>query len=72
MAWETLKEITIETGKNNFIEVSIKKAPDGNEMFGISKGWFNSKGEKIYKGNIIFSKEKKEEIIEALNSLDIK
>jgi hypothetical protein len=71
MSWETLKEVTIETGKHNFIEISIKKAPDGTELFSISKGWFNSKGEKIYKGNIIFSKEKKEQIVEALNSLEL-
>ena len=65
--WKTIKHKTIETYGNNFVEVSLKKAPEGENTFiGISKGWKTDEGIKRYKANILFTKEKKDEIIKAL------
>ena len=45
--WKTLKQETIETHGNNFIEVSLKQPPEGeNSYIGLSKGWFNEEGQK--------------------------
>lgn len=69
--WETLKEKTVEVGGNNFIEIGVKKAPDGDTMFiGISKGWFTEDKQKRYKVNILFGLEKKDEVVEALKNID--
>lgn len=69
--WKTLKQETIEAGGNNFVEVSLKQPPEGdNTLIGISKGWFTEDKQKRYKSNIILSKEKKDELIKALESID--
>lgn len=69
--WKTLKQETIEAGGNNFIEINVKQPPETeNVLFGISKGWYTPDGQKRYKANILFSKEKKDEIIKLLDELD--
>lgn len=69
--WKTLKQETIEVGGNNFIEVNLKQPPEGeNLLIGLSKGWFTDDGQKRYKTNILFSKDKKDEIIEILKNID--
>lgn len=69
--WKTLKEQTIEVGGNNFIEVNIKQPPESDNMLiGISKGWFTPEGQKRYKANILFGKEKKDELIKVLSEID--
>ncbi len=68
--WKTLRQETIEVGGNNFIEVNLKQPPTGeNLLIGLSKGWFTEDGQKRYKTNILFSKEKKEEIVKAINNI---
>ena len=69
--WKTLKQETIEAGGNNFIEVSLKQPPESElELIAISKGWYTPNEEKRYKANILFSKEKRDEIVSLLNSID--
>lgn len=68
--WKTLKSETIEAGGNNFIEVTLKQPPEGENTFiGISKGWMTEEGQKRYKTNILFSMDKKDQLIEALNKV---
>lgn len=68
--WKTLKQETVEVGGNNFIEINLKQPPEGgNFLVGISKGWFTENGQKRYKTNILFSLDKKDEIIEKINSV---
>ncbi len=69
--WKTLKQVEIEAGGNNFIEVNLKQPPEGeNKLIGISKGWKTPQGEKRYKANILFSPEKIDELIETLKNID--
>lgn len=69
--WKTLKQETIEAGGNNFIEVNIKQPPEGeNQLIGISKGWFTEDGQKRYKTNILFSKDKRDELVKVLSEID--
>jgi hypothetical protein len=69
--WKILNQKTIDTFNNNFIEVNLKQAPEGKNIFlGLSKGWRKENGEKMYKANILFTKDKKDEIISALQSID--
>lgn len=68
--WKTLKQETVEVGGNNFIEINLKQPPEGdNLLIGISKGWFTENGQKRYKTNILFSLEKKDELIEKINEV---
>ena len=68
--WKTLKTQTIEAGSNNFIEITLKQPPEGENTFiGISKGWMTEEGQKRYKTNILFAKDKKDEIIAAINKV---
>jgi hypothetical protein len=68
--WKTLKQETVEIEGNNFIEINLKKHPEGNKLLiGISKGWFTENGQKRYKTNILFSKDKKDEIIEKIKEI---
>lgn len=68
--WKTLKQETIEIGSNNFIEVTLKQPPEGdNVLVGLTKGWYNQDKEKRYKANILFSKEKVQEVLEALKKI---
>lgn len=68
--WKTLKQETMEAGGNNFIEINLKQPPEGENMFvGISKGWYTDDGQKRYKSNILFSKDKKKEFIELLEKV---
>ncbi|MCA9460378.1 MAG: hypothetical protein KC589_07330 [Nanoarchaeota archaeon] len=69
--WKTLKQETIEAGGNNFLEVNVKQPPEGeNVLIGISKGWFTEDGQKRYKTNILFSKDKRDELIKVLSEID--
>jgi hypothetical protein len=69
--WKTVKQEVIEAGGNNFIEVSIKYPPESEEyLIGISKGWYTPSKEKRYKTNILFSKEKRDEIVKVLQEID--
>jgi len=68
--WKTIKQETIEAGGNNFLEVNLKKPPGSEELLiGISKGWKTTTGEKRYKSNILFSLDKKEELISILQNI---
>ncbi len=69
--WKTLKQETIEVGGNNFVEVNLKQPPEGeNLLIGISKGWFTDDGQKRYKNNILFSRDKKDELVKILLEID--
>ena len=69
--WKTLKQETIEAGGNNFIEINLKQPPEGeSNLIGISKGWYTPDGQKRYKANILFSREKRDEIIKLLQEID--
>lgn len=69
--WKTLKQETIEIGGNNFIEVNVKQPPEGESvLIGMSKGWFTEDGQKRYKANILFSRDKKDEVIKILSEID--
>ncbi|MDA3856511.1 MAG: hypothetical protein PF569_09730 [Candidatus Woesearchaeota archaeon] len=69
--WKTLKQETVDVGGNNFIEVNLKQPPEGaNMLIGISKGWFTDDGQKRYKTNILFSREKKDEIVKLIQEID--
>ena len=69
--WKTIKQETMEAGANNFIEVNLKQPPEGENTFiGISKGWFTDDGQKRYKSNILFTKDKREELIKLLEGID--
>lgn len=67
--WKTLKSEVIEVGANNFIEVNLKENPDGQELLGISKGWFTPDGDKRYKTNILISLDKVDELTEKIKSV---
>jgi hypothetical protein len=68
--WKTLEQNTVEVGGNNFLEINVKEPPEGDKLYiGLSKGWYNNEGEKRYKTNILFAKEKLPEIIEALGKI---
>jgi len=68
--WKTLKTETVDAGGDNFIEVSLKESPQGEDLFiGISKGWTNSEGIKRYKSNILFKSNKKTEIFNAIEKV---
>ncbi|MCA9486387.1 hypothetical protein H6501_00115 [Candidatus Woesearchaeota archaeon] len=69
--WKTLKEQTIEAGGNNFIEINVKQPPEGEtKLIGISKGWYTDDGQKRYKANILFSREKRDELVKVLQEID--
>ena len=69
--WETIKEKTVEVGGNNFVEVGVKRPPEGDTLFiALSKGWFTEDKQKRYTANILFDLDKKDEIIEALREVD--
>jgi len=69
--WKTLKQETVEVGGNNFLEINLKQPPEGeNLLIGFSKGWYTEDGKKRYKTNILFSREKKAEIIKLLEEID--
>ena len=70
--WKTLKQKTLDIGANNFLEINIKQPPEGENLFiGLSKGWYNDEGQKRYKTNLLFSKEKRDEIVKALQEIDV-
>ncbi len=69
--WKTLKQEIVDVGGNNFIEVNIKQPPENdNLLIGISKGWYTQDGEKRYKTNILFSRDKKEELLKVISEID--
>jgi len=68
--WKTKKTEIVDAGGNNFIEVTLKESPEGEDMFiGFSKGWINFEGEKRYKSNILFKVAQKEAIFNAIESV---
>lgn len=68
--WKTLKQETMEAGGNNFIELNLKQPPEGDNLFiGISKGWYTDDGQKRYKSNILFTKDKKKEFMDLLEKV---
>ena len=69
--WKTLKQQTLEAGGNNFIEVSLKQPPQSeNTLIALSKGWYTPEEQKRYKANILFSKDKKDELIKLIQEID--
>lgn len=69
--WKLIKQVEIDAGGNNFIEVSLKQPPEGeNNLIAISKGWKTPQGEKRYKSNILFSPDKKKELIDVLKAIE--
>ena len=69
--WKTLKQKIIDVGGNNFIEVNLKQPPEADKMLvGISKGWYTEDKEKRYKTNILFSKDKVDEIIAGIKEMN--
>ncbi len=57
--YETIKVETVNYGTNNFIEVSKKKAPNGNLFISVSKGWYpTGSTEKRYRAGVGFPNEK--------------
>lgn len=69
--WKTLKTTEVAAGGQNFIEITLKQPPEGNNKFiGISKGWRTEHGEKRYKTNILFAEDKKDEIIKAIQEIN--
>jgi hypothetical protein len=68
--WKTLNRKIIDAGGNNFIEVTLKEAPEGQDMFiGFSKGWTNPEGLKRYKSNILFKLTQKEEVFGTIEEM---
>jgi len=69
--WKILKQETINAGGNNFLEITLKQPPGNeNQLIAISKGWTMDDGKKKYKSNILFSKEKKDELIKILSEIE--
>lgn len=69
--WKTIKNIEIDLLGNNFITISLKQTPkEENFLIAISKGWYTKDKKKRYKSNILFDKNKKDEIIKALQDID--
>ena len=69
--WKTLNQETVDIGGNNFLEINVKQPPEGENVYiGISKGWTTEDGQKRYKTNILFSKDKKDDVIKALSEID--
>lgn len=70
--YETLKVETVNYGTNNFIEVSKKKAPNGNLFISVSKGWYPAGStEKRYRAGVGFPNEKEliDRIMSAFNAV---
>ncbi len=68
--WETLKREEVEAGGNNFIEITLKRHPERDNLFvGISKGWTTDDGQKRYKTNILFTRDKTDSIVEAISKV---
>ncbi len=69
--FETIEAEEIKFGRNNFIEISRKKAvSDGNniEFVSIARGFYLPDGEKGWKGSITLpsEKEKRQKIAELI------
>lgn len=72
--FETIKAKEVKFGKNNFIEVSRRRAvtPVGeNEFIAISRGFYLSDGSKRWRASIALptEKDKLEEIAKLIKSL---
>ena len=69
--WKVIKQEVVKVENNGFVEISLKEPPKGDDiLIAISKGWIRDDGQKLYKANILFSKENKDEIIKALENID--
>jgi len=72
--FETIKAKEVKFGKNNFIEVSRRKAitPVGeNEFVAISRGYYLTDGSKRWRGSVALpdEKDKREEIAKLIKSV---
>ncbi len=68
--WKVLKQEFIEVENNGFVEISLKEPPKGDDILvAISKGWIKDDGTKLYKANILFSKDKINDFVEILNKI---
>ena len=73
--FETIKAEEIKFGRNNFIEVSRKKAVtegnDGVEFISIARGFYLPEGEKGWKGSITLpaEQEKRDEIAQLIKTI---
>ena len=69
--WKVINQKIEKLNGNNFIEVSLKIPPKGDdELIAISKGWIRDDGQRLYKANIIFAKSDKEKVIKMLEEID--
>ncbi len=72
--FETIKAEEIKFGRNNFIEVSRKKAVTDNaatEFISIARGFYLADGEKGYKSSITLptEDEKREKIADLIKTI---
>ncbi|RLF41972.1 MAG: hypothetical protein DRN12_01715 [Thermoplasmata archaeon] len=72
--FETIKAIEVKFGRNNFIEVSRRKAVSKNgevEFIAIARGFYLADGSKGWKSSITLpnDKDKLEEIAELIKSI---
>jgi hypothetical protein len=67
--WKTLKSETLDVGGNNFIEINLKKSPEGNELLAITKGWYTENKDKRYKTNILMSMDKVDELVDKIGKV---
>jgi len=71
--WKVLNQKFEKLDGNNFIEVSLKEPPKGDDiLIAISKGWIRDDGQKLYKANILFPKSDKDKVIKMLEEIGIK
>lgn len=72
--FETIQAEEIKFGRNNFIEVSRKKASSDNgdvEFISIARGFYLSDGEKGYKSSITIplDQEKRDQIADLIKKM---
>jgi hypothetical protein len=72
--FETIKAEEIKFGRNNFIEISRKKASTDNgdvEFISIARGFYLSDGEKGYKSSITLpsDQEKRDQIADLIKKM---
>ena len=69
--WKTLVQKECQIGTKQFVEISLKEPPYGEEqLVGISKGWvLPHSGKKRYKSNILFPRHQVGEVVHLLDTL---
>ena len=69
--WKVLNQEFVKLDGNNFVEVSLKEPPKGDDvLIAISKGWIRDDGQKLYKANILFPVSDKQKVIDMLENID--